>query len=88
MWLDSGEFDAIIEYLKTETADATPADAKEELRKDLMKLWDEGPESRIAEAGDAIAAATAVLNFTIFEHPKVFSFLTAAEAEARGLGLG
>ncbi len=87
MWLDGDEFDSIMEYLEAEAANATPADVKAELRKDLKKLWEGGPESRIAEAGDVIAAATAFLNFTIFEHPAVFQLLTDAQTRARSIGM-
>jgi hypothetical protein len=31
MWLDRGEFDAIIEYLNAEAANATPRDVEEEI---------------------------------------------------------
>jgi hypothetical protein len=41
----------------------------------------------LAEIGELAAAVTALLNFTIFEHPKLFKFLTDAQAGGRSVGM-
>ena len=87
MWLDRGEFDSIIEYLNAEAVSATPKDVEEEIAKDLKKLWKGGPESRAAEAADIAAAVTALINFTIFEHPTLFRLLTNVAYGGRSVGM-
>ena len=87
MWLDRGEFDSIIEYLNAEAVSATPKDVEEEIAKDLKKLWKGGPESRVAEAADIAAAVTALINFTIFEHPTLFRLLTNVAYGGRSVGM-
>ena len=88
MWLDRGEYDKIIDYLRDEAGNATVKDVEKEIAEDVRKLWKGGPESRIAEIGDIAAAVTALLNFTIFEHPKLFKTLMDSEAAARSIGMG
>lgn len=87
MWLDRGEFDAIIEYLNAEASNATPKDVEEEIAKDLKKLWKGGPESKAAEVADLAAAVSALVNFTIFEHPALFRLLTNTAYAGRSVGM-
>jgi len=88
MWLDRGEYDKIIDYLRDEAGRATVKDVETEIAEDVKKLFHGGPESPIAEIGDIAAAVTALLNFTIFEHPELTKRLLETEAAARSIGLG
>ncbi|HZE12514.1 MAG TPA: zf-TFIIB domain-containing protein, partial [Chthoniobacterales bacterium] len=87
IWLDRGEFDSIIEYLNSEAGNATRADVEKEIKEDLKKLWQGGPERRAAEIADIAAAVMALANFTVFEHPALFSFLTNTAASGRSIGM-
>ena len=88
MWLDRGEYDKIIDYLRDEAGNATKRDVEREIADDIKKLVHGGAEGRMAEIGDIAAAVTALLNFTIFEHPTVFKKLMDDEAAARSIGMG
>jgi Zn-finger nucleic acid-binding protein len=87
MWLDRTEFDSIIEYLDTEAANATRKDVEREIAEDLKKLWKGGPEGRAAEVADIAAGVMALANFTVFEHPALFKFLTNTAAAGRSVGM-
>jgi hypothetical protein len=87
MWLDRAEFDSIIHYLDTELANATRKDVEKEITEDLKKLWKGGPEGRAAEVADIAAAVMALANFTVFEHPTLFKFLTNTAAAGRSVGM-
>jgi Zn-finger nucleic acid-binding protein len=87
LWLDRGEFDSIIEYLRVEEIAATPKEIGREIAKDLKRVATGGPESRFAELGDAAAAVEAYANAVIFEHPVLFGLLTRAEGAARSVGM-
>jgi Zn-finger nucleic acid-binding protein len=87
IWLDRAEFDSIIEYLDTEVANAIRKDVEKEIAEDLKKLWKGGPEGRAAEIADIAAAVMALANFTVFEHPALFKFLTNTAAAGRSVGM-
>jgi hypothetical protein len=87
--LDRGEFDSIVDFLHDDAANATTKEIGQELREDLRKVVSgEGPESRMAELGDAAAAIGALANTVIFDHPAFFNFLSTASRSARSVGLG
>ena len=54
---------------------------------DLGYLKATASEHPLAEIADIAAAVTALLNFTIFEHPKLFKILTDAQAGGRSIGM-
>jgi Zn-finger nucleic acid-binding protein len=87
MWLDRGEFDSVVGYLNQEMASASPRDVAREIAEDVKKLWHGSPEGRTAELGDIAASVTALINFTIFEHPALFRFLTNAAQAGRSIGM-
>ena len=87
LWLDRGEYDKIINYLRDESRNASIKDVEKEIAEDVKKLFKGGPESPLAELGDIAAAVTTLLNFTVFEHPKLFKFLMNTEAAARSIGM-
>ena len=39
MWLDRGEYDKIIDYLRDEAGNATVKDVEKEIAEDVRKLW-------------------------------------------------
>ena len=88
IWLDRGEYDKVVDYLRDEAGKATVKDVEKEIAEDVKRLWQPGPESPVAELGDIAAAVTALLNFTIFEHPKLTKWLLDTEAAARSIGMG
>ena len=45
---------------------------------ELKKVWTGGPESSLEDLRDALDAASAMVNATIFEHPKLFGKLQAS----------
>ena len=67
IWMDGGDFDSIVRYLDEEARLATKDDLKREISADV----DEG------KIADASAAATALLNTTIFEHPRLVEFFNS-----------
>jgi Zn-finger nucleic acid-binding protein len=75
VWLDRGEFDAIIQYLKSELSQMHPAEIERQATADLGRIWSGGPESRFEEFLDAKAAVSALISATIFEHPTLFKLL-------------
>ena len=88
IWLDRGEFDSIINYLRDEATAATSGEIGREIVKDLKATVTGGPESRMAELGDTAAAVEAFANAVIFEHPALFGLVTRATAAGRGLSMG
>lgn len=87
IWLDRGEYDKIVDYLREEAGSATVKDVEKEIAEDVAKLWKGGPESRVAEIGDIAAAVTALINFTIFDHPAVFKIVNDAAAAGHSIGM-
>jgi hypothetical protein len=88
VWLDRGEYDKIIDYLRNEAGNASIKDVENEIAEDVKRLVKGGgSESRVAEVGDIAAAVTALLNFTIFEHPKLTNAILNTEAAARSIGM-
>ena len=75
IWLDRGEYNKIVDYLHDEAGKATIDDVKKEIAEDVNRLFESGPENPLAEIADIAAAVTALINFTIFEHPKLFKLV-------------
>lgn len=88
MWLDRGEFDALVGYLHDEAVNAQAAEIGGEIVKDLKEaVTGDSPEGRLAELGDAAAAVGAFANAVIFEHPELFRLITGAQNTARSVGM-
>lgn len=87
VWLGRGEFDSIVESLRKEATDATPGEIGGGIVQELKAAVTGGPESRLADLGDASAAVEAFANAFIFEHPALFRLLTGAENAARSVGM-
>ena len=88
VWLDRDEFESIVHFLREMATNATAKEISQELREDLEKVISgEGPEGRLAEVSDAAAAVEALANTVIFDHPRLFNFLTGASAGGRTIGM-
>jgi hypothetical protein len=88
VWLDRGEFDAIVLFLRDVATNATTKEISQELREDLRKVVSgQGPEGRLAEVGDAAAAVEALANTVIFDHPSLFNFVNRASGAGRSIGM-
>jgi hypothetical protein len=87
MWLDRGEFDSIIEYLRNEATRTTAKELAGEAYKDIKKIWTGGPESTVDKIIDAETAISAFMNATIFENPALFRLCMNAIQAGRGVGI-
>ncbi len=74
VWLDACEFDLMLEHLQAELDRMSPKDLREQLLEELKEVVS-GPESPLDELRDAKAALSALVNVTIFNHPKLFHWL-------------
>lgn len=74
IWLDRGEFQEILEFLKSKLNKVTSGEMKKLLYEELKEIWD-GPEDKISEVMDAKAAISALINITVFEHPLLYEYL-------------
>jgi len=74
VWLDRDEFQQIVEFLKSKHNKLTSDEMRKLVYEEIKEIWD-GPEDKISEILDAKAAISALINITIFEHPKLFKLL-------------
>ncbi|HVB33657.1 MAG TPA: zf-TFIIB domain-containing protein [Patescibacteria group bacterium] len=77
-WLDRGEFQAIIDYLKDEMTAMGPQQIEREVTSDLVHALKGNQESRGAELLDAKSALAAMINAEIFRHPALFNLCIRA----------
>jgi len=76
VWLDRDEFQQMIGFLKSKHGKLTSGEMRKLVYEEIKEIW-EGPEDKVSEILDAKAAISALLNITIFEHPRLFGLLTA-----------
>lgn len=69
-WLDAGVFDQIMEHLKEQVVELTPGEATERLRHELAEVVS-GPEGHVSELQDAKAAASTLVNVSLFKNPRL-----------------
>jgi Zn-finger nucleic acid-binding protein len=69
-WLDRDELQAIVELLSSKLNQLSSTEMKKLVYEEIKEIWD-GPEGKIAEILDAKAAISALINISIFEHPKL-----------------
>jgi len=74
LWLDRGEFQDILQFLKDQLNNLTSDEMKSKVYKEIKEVWS-GPENILSEILDAKAAISALINIRIFEHPKLFNKL-------------
>lgn len=77
MWLNRGGFESIVQYLEAELHDMLPKEIEKRALEDVRRIWNGGPEGRIEDARDAGRAVSALINATIFEHPRLFALLNS-----------
>lgn len=85
-WLDRDEFQEIVKYVRAKLDELSSADMKREVYEEIKEIWD-GPEDKISEILDAKAGISALINITIFEHPKLSKLLIRFSKIARSIGL-
>jgi Zn-finger nucleic acid-binding protein len=85
-WLDRDEFQKIVKYLRDKLDALSSAEMKREVYEEIKEIWD-GPEGELSEILDAKAAVSALINITIFEHPKLCKVLFKFSKLARSMGL-
>ena len=83
-WLDSGEFEAIAQYLRDELGHLTSKEAERKVITEVKKIWSGNSESKIAEILDTKAAISTLACIAIFEHPTLFALLTRASKLLNG----
>ncbi len=83
IWLQCDEFEEICRYLRDELDRLTPKDMEKKVAEEVKRIWTDGSEGKMAEILDAKAAISALLNISIFEHPRVAKLLAAAAAGGR-----
>lgn len=86
-WLDQGEYRKIEGLLKQNLINLSSKDMVKKLWSEVKEIWT-GPEGTISETMDAIAAAHAFLNITIFDHPKLANAVMEISKKAKETGLG
>jgi Zn-finger nucleic acid-binding protein len=77
MWLDRGEFESIMQYLGAERQDMPSNEIEKRAVEDVKRIWTGSPEGRLEDALDAGKAISALVNATIFEHPRLFTLLNS-----------
>jgi Zn-finger nucleic acid-binding protein len=82
-WLDSGEFEAIAQYLRDALNHLTSKEAEQIVITEVKKIWSGNSESKISEILDVKAAISALAGIAIFEHPTLFRLLTAVSSTVR-----
>ncbi len=74
LWLDAGDFHAMLQYLNEEASELSPEERRERLMEELKEVWN-GSESLLSELGDTKAAVSTYINLTIFDHPRLVQWL-------------
>lgn len=74
VWLGRGQFQEILEYLLKKLNSYTSDEMKSKVYQEIKEIW-QGPENKLSEILDAKAAIAALINITIFEHPKLYNSL-------------
>jgi Zn-finger nucleic acid-binding protein len=69
MWLERGDFNSVIEYLKQELFSMPSKEIEKKVFEEAKLLWRGGPESTYQELLDFKATISGLINATIFEHP-------------------
>lgn len=86
IWLECDEFEDIARYLRDELNQLTSKDMEKKVAAEVKRIWTDGSESKISEILDAKAAISALVNVSIFEHPRLAKILIAAGAGQKLLG--
>jgi Zn-finger nucleic acid-binding protein len=74
LWLDRDEFHHILTFLNNKLDTLSSDEVKKTVYQEIKEIWS-GPENKVSEILDAKAAISALINITIFEHPKLHDSL-------------
>jgi len=85
IWLDREEFEAIVQNLRSKLDALTSGEMRAKVYEEIKEIWN-GPEDKIAEILDAKAAVAALINMTIFEHPRLYQLIEDIQSLGRSLG--
>jgi Zn-finger nucleic acid-binding protein len=86
VWLDRDEFNDIVRYLEDELIHETSADMKKKVAEEVGRIRTDRSESTLSEILDAKSAISALIGVSIFDHPKLASFLLQANKAERVIG--
>jgi predicted house-cleaning noncanonical NTP pyrophosphatase (MazG superfamily) len=86
VWLDRDEFNDIIRYLEDEMVHETSTDMKKKVAEEVGRIRTDRSESTLSEILDAKSAISALISVSIFDHPKLASFLLQANKAERVVG--
>jgi len=86
VWLDGGEFHQILSHLRKKLEHMSPAEVRDQVYEEIKEIW-KGPEDKISEILDARAAIAALINITVFQHPRLCELLMRFSDAARSVGL-
>jgi len=78
VWLEGGEFNEIVHYLREELNHLTSKEMEKKVAEAVKKIWSDGSESKISEVLDAKAAISALICISIYEHPPLAAALVKA----------
>jgi Zn-finger nucleic acid-binding protein len=84
VWLDGGEFREIVDLLKERLGDLSHDELKDRIRDELRDVWEGGGD--IGELAEARAAVSALIQMTLFEHPKLVGLLSAFSQSVGSFG--
>jgi uncharacterized protein len=85
-WLDQGELDRIVAHLRQKLDRMSSEEARAALLKEIREIVG-GREGPVSELLDAVAATSAFVNITIFQHPALAARLLQLQQAGRILGL-
>jgi Zn-finger nucleic acid-binding protein len=74
VWLDHHEFQEILAHLREDLSSLSPAELKQRVGEELKKLL-HSPHHKLSDLREAGAAVGALVNATIFQHPRLFHML-------------
>ncbi|MGH9475925.1 MAG: zf-TFIIB domain-containing protein [Terriglobales bacterium] len=77
MWLDRGELDTIVDYLRRELESAHSGEIEKRLLQAVRRVWKGGGEGRREELLDLKATIAALVHATEFEHSRLAVGLAA-----------
>lgn len=86
VWLDGAEFQDILGHLRSKLLGASSKELAAKAYEEIKEIWS-GPENVISEVLDAKVAVAALLEWVVFEHPRLVKALLGTQERGRGIGL-
>jgi len=85
IWLDAGEMDEIIGYMKKQLDSLSEEEMKEKVYEEIKEIWD-GPEGVLSEIRDAASAIGTLINMKIYKHPRLVDAMAKFAMASRSVG--